>query len=94
MSRPLNPYYPNRFKTGDLDVEWRQVYDHMYAQQRKNEELEGRLAEMEARHGKLAAQVAQGPSNTKIMGIPVTGTVPTDGQVLTYSAKVGGFIFE
>ena len=89
-----NPYYPSKFKTGDLDNEFRLLFDHMYAQQRRNTEQDTQMAGMQKAHGELSQQVAAGPSNTKIMGIPVTGTVPKDGQVLTYSAKVGGFIFE
>jgi hypothetical protein len=89
-----NPFYPSPFKTGDLKDEWKMVFDHIHEQGRTNADLQARLEAMEQKHGKLAQQVAQGPSTTKIMGIPVTATQPTDGQALKYSAKVGGFIFE
>jgi hypothetical protein len=87
-------YYPSKFKVGELHDDFRRLYDHMYAQQRTNAELEGRLRDMTEKHGKLAQQVAQGPSTTKILGIPVTAQPPQDGQKLTYSKAIGGFIFE
>jgi hypothetical protein len=84
-----NPYYPSKLKTGELDNEWRMVFDHIYGQQRKNAELEGRLTEMTKKHSDLQQQVANGPSTTKIQGLTVKGVQPTNGQKLTYNASTG-----
>lgn len=89
-----NRYYPSSQKTGALHDDLRLLFDGMYRQQDENAGLRSQLADLKKSHGELSQQIAQGPSNTKIMGIPVTGTPPQDGQKLTYSKAIGGFIFE
>lgn len=84
-----NRYYPSKQKTGPLHDDFRQLFDHVYRLQAHNEEMKGRLDELENGHKGLAQQVAGGPSTTKIAGLYVKGTVPADGQVLKYSAKSG-----
>jgi hypothetical protein len=88
-SQGPQPYYPSKFKTGELHEDFRRLYDHMYAQQRRNAELESQLAEMTDKHAKLSAQVAGGPSTTKIAGLYVKGVQPTNGQQLTYNSSTG-----
>jgi hypothetical protein len=89
MDPRQNLHYPSKFKTGELDTEWRQVFDHMYAQQRKNAELEEKLAALTRKHGALQQQVANGPSTTKIQGLNIKGVPPTNGQALKYNAATG-----
>src|ERR1039458_6660855 len=89
MAKSSNPYYPSKFKTGEMDNEWRALYDHMYAQQRKNTDLEGQLAELQKSHGTLQGKGANGPSTTKIQGLNVKGVAPKDGQTLKYVAATG-----
>jgi hypothetical protein len=89
LAAQQNDYYPSKFKTGDLHDDFRRLYDHVYQQRRTNDDLRKRLEAMESKHGKLAEDVANGPSTTKIAGLFVKGTVPTNGQKLTYNATTG-----
>ena len=89
MAKSSNPYYPSKFKTGEMDNEWRALYDHMYAQQRKNTDLEGQLAELQKSHGNLKEKVANGPSTTKIGGLNVHAATPKNGQALKYNSATG-----
>ena len=91
---PVNPHYPSKFKTGELDTEWRMVFDHMYAQQRHNADVQGRLDAMEAKHGKPLEEKAGGPSTTKIAGLNVVGLPPKDADRLTYEAKSGQIVWK
>ena len=88
-----NQHYPSPLKTGDLDNDWRLLFNHMYAQQSKNDELTKQLSDLKDSHSKLQQQVANGPSTTKIAGLYVKGVQPEDGQVLTYKAASGQIEF-
>jgi hypothetical protein len=91
---PQNRHYPSRAITGPLHDDFRILYDHVYSLTDKLKETTKQLEDMKQAHGTLAKQVANGPSNTKIMGIPVQATPPADGQTLKYSAAQGIFLFE
>jgi hypothetical protein len=84
-----NAYYPSRQKVGELHDDFRQLFDHVYSLQRQNAEMTKRMGELEKSHNGLSKQVAQGPSNTKIMGLNVKAVQPTNGQQLTYNAATG-----
>lgn len=88
-----NRYYPSPSKTGDLHNDFRLLFDHVYRLQDQLTDAHGRLAEMTKRHDALTQRVASGPSTTKIMGLNVKGTVPTNGQKLTYNAATGDLEF-
>ena len=84
-----NPYYPSQQKTGALHDDFRLLFDHMYEQQQRNEQLESRLKDLSSKHAALSEKVANGPSTTKIAGLYVRGTPPADGQTLKYSKATG-----
>jgi hypothetical protein len=97
-----NRHYPSKFKTGDLHDDFRILYDHVYKLQDQMAAAEGRMADMESKHGALASQVAGGPSSTKIAGLNVKGTEPQNGRavaslsgvpVLAYNAASGEIEF-
>jgi hypothetical protein len=84
-----NRYYPSAAKTGELHDSWRMLFDHMYEQQRRNSELSSQLDDLRKSHSALSAQVANGPSTTKIQGLNVKAVQPTNGQSLKYNAATG-----
>jgi hypothetical protein len=84
-----NRHYPSKFKTGALHDDFRILYDHVYDLQEKLATTQGKLDDMTEKHGKLAEQVANGPSTTKIAGLNVKAVVPQNGQKLTYNSATG-----
>jgi hypothetical protein len=84
-----NRYYPSKQKTGPLHDDFRVLFDHVYRMQDDLAKTKGQLADMTAKHGQLAQQVANGPSTTKIAGLNVKGVQPVNGQKLTYVAASG-----
>ena len=89
-----NPYYPSKFKTGELDNEWRMVFDHMHQQTRINEDLQGQLSALQKKHSKMADRIDNGPSNTKIGGFNVAAQTPNDADRLTYDAKSSQIVWK
>jgi hypothetical protein len=89
MGANANRYYPSPTKTGALHEDFRKLFDHVYSLQDQLTAAHGKLAEMESRHGKLSQQVANGPSTTKIQGLPIKGVPPMNGQALKWNAATG-----
>ena len=94
-----NAYYPSAQKTGNLHTDFRMLFEHMYESKRQIADLNAkldaahnRINEMKKDHTSEMDRL-QGPSNTKILGLRVKGTVPTNGQVLTYDSANGWFAF-
>ena len=85
----LNRHYPSRQITGPLHDDFRILYDHVYSLTDKLASTQKELADVKKSHGTLAQQVANGPSTTKLQGIPIKGVPPQDGQVPTYKAATG-----
>jgi hypothetical protein len=82
-----NRYYPSKERDPNNDL--RILFDHVYGLRDQLTETQGKLADMTAKHGKLAEQVANGPSTTKIQGLNVKAVQPLDGQSLKYNAATG-----
>ena len=89
-----NRYYPSPSKTGPLHDDFRKLFDHIYALHDRLADAHSQLADMTRRHDTLAAQVAGGPSTTKIAGLYVIGQPPNDADRLTYDAKSGQIIWK
>lgn len=89
LNQGENRYYPSRMRTGELHDDFRRLYDHVYALQDKLQEAHGTIEQMQKAHGTLAADIANGPSTTKIQGLNVKAIRPQDGQQLTYVAATG-----
>lgn len=87
-----NRWYPSPSESGSHDA-WNihtQILNHVYATQDRLDKL-GAQAKGEAAAPSAAPPATSpgSPSHTQIAGLTVAGTVPQNGQKLTYNASTG-----